>query len=299
MAGLGVSLLVAGLPRLFGDDLAAIVELGRAADAAGIDQLVLPDHLAIGPRTDRYPYGRWPGPDDAPWLEPLTTLSAIAAVTERIRLGTGVLIAPLRPALLLAKTTATLDVLSGGRLDLGIGTGWQREEFAAAGVPFGGRTARMDDVLRACRVVWRDAPASFHSKTVSFDEILCLPRPLQPGGPPIWIGGAATAGNLARLAEYGAGWMPIGLDEAAFRDGLARARDGFAAAGRDPASLGVRARLDPVRGANGRVDVAASLAGLPRLRERGATLASVALPAFVASAAEAPAFLERLARAER
>ncbi|HKJ25300.1 MAG TPA: TIGR03619 family F420-dependent LLM class oxidoreductase, partial [Myxococcota bacterium] len=267
MAGLGVSLLVAGLPRLFGDDLAAIVELGRAADAAGIDQLVLPDHLAIGPRTDRYPYGRWPGPDDAPWLEPLTTLAAIAGVTRRIRLGTGVLIAPLRPALLLAKTAATLDVLSRGRLDLGVGTGWQREEFAAAGVPFRGRTARMDDVLRACRALWRDAPASFRSETVSFEAIRCLPRPVQRDGPPLWIGGAATPGNLARLAEFGAGWMPIGLDDDAFRDGLARAREAFAAAGRDPATLGVRATLAPVRGADGRVDVGASLAGLPRLRE--------------------------------
>jgi probable F420-dependent oxidoreductase len=299
MPALGVSLLVAGLPRLFGDDLAAVVELGREADAAGIDQLALPDHLAIGPRIDRYPYGRFPGPPDAPWLEPLTTLAAIAGVTRRIRLATGVLIAPLRPALLLAKTAATLDVLSGGRLDLGVGTGWQREEFDAAGVPFRGRTARMDDVLRACRVLWRDAPASFRSETVAFDGVRCLPHPIQPGGPPIWIGGGPTEGNLARLAEYGAGWMPIGLDDDAFRDGLARARDAFAAAGRDPAILGVRAALAPVRGADGHVDVDASLAGLPRLRERGATLASVPLPAFVASAAEAPAFLERLARAER
>ena len=296
---IGISLLVAGLPRLFGDDLTGVVELARAADAAGIDQLVLPDHLAIGPHTDRYPYGRWPGPDDAPWLEPLTTLAAMASVTRRIRLGTGVLVAPLRPALLLAKTAATLDVLSRGRLDLGVGTGWQREEFAASGVPFRGRTTRMDDVLRACRILWRDAPASFVSETVSFDDLLCLPRPVQPGGPPIWIGGAATDGNLARLAEYGSGWMPIGLDEATFREGLARARAAFEAGGRDPAALGVRATLVPVRGRDGRVDREASLAGLPRLRETGATIASVALPAFIGDASEAPAFLARLARAER
>jgi len=297
--GLAISLLVAGLPRLVGRELAAVVEIGRAADAAGLDQIALPDHLAIGPRTDRYPYGRWPTPDDAPWLEPLTTLAAIAGATRRVRLATGVLIAPLRPALLLAKTAATLDVLSKGRLDLGVGTGWQREEFAAAGVPFRGRTARMDDVLRACRVLWRDAPASFASQTVSFEAISCLPHPVQPGGPPIWIGGGATEGNLARLAEYGAGWMPIGLDAGDFRDGLDRARAAFEAAGRDPASLGVRATLEPVRDADGRVDVAASLAGLPRLRERGATLASVALPAFVRSADEAPDFLQRLASAAR
>jgi probable F420-dependent oxidoreductase len=295
---LSISLLVAGLPRLLDDDLAGVIDLARAAEAAGIDQIVLPDHLAIGPRTDRYPYGRFPDPEE-PWLEPLTTLAAMAGATSRIRLGTGVLIAPLRPALLLAKTAATLDVLSNGRLDLGVGTGWQREEFAAAGVPFRGRTARMDDVLRACRALWRDAPASFASRTVSFERILCLPRPVQPGGPPIWIGGAATEGNLARLAEYGAGWMPIGLDDESFREGLAAARRALEAAGRDPAGLGVRATLAPVRGRDGRVDVEASLAALPRLRALGATAASVALPAFVPSAAEAPAFLERLARAER
>lgn len=297
---LAISILVSGLTRLFGDDLAALLDLARAADEAGIDQIALPDHLAIGARTDRYPYGeRFPLPDDEPWLEPLTSLAAIAGATQRIRLGTGILIAPLRPALLLAKTAATLDVLSRGRLDLGVGSGWQREEFEASGVPFRGRTARMDDTLRACRALWQDAPASFTSDTVSFEALRCLPRPAQPDGPPIWIGGAATESNLARLAEYGAGWMPIGIDDDAFRSGLDRARAAFARAGRDPAALGARATLVPVRRSDGRVDVEASLSGLPRLRELGASVASVALPVFVRTAAEAPDFLHRLARAER
>ena len=300
MAGrIGVSLLVSGLSRLLGGDLAAVVELARAADDAGLDQLALPDHLAIGPRTDRYPYGRWPLPVDEPWLEPLTALAAMAAATRRIRLATGVLVAPLRPALLLAKTAATLDVLSRGRLDLGVGTGWQREEFAAAGVPFRGRAARMDDTLRACRVLWRDAPASFNSSSVSFESIRCLPRPVQPGGPPLWIGGILSDANLARLVEYGAGWMPLGLPDEALGEGIVRARAAFAAAGRDPGSLGVRAPLVPRRARDGRVDLGASLAELPRLRALGATLVSVPLAAFVGSAGEAPAFLERLAHAER
>lgn len=166
--GLKVSITIAGLSRLFGDDLGAVLDVARAADDAGIDQLVLPDHVAIGTRLDRYPFAdRFPYPPEEPWLEPLTTLAAIAGATRRVRLGTGVLIAPLRPAVLLAKTAATLDVLSGGRLDLGLGTGWQPEEFDAVGVPFAGRGARLDDTARACKALWTlPPPVSFSSATV-------------------------------------------------------------------------------------------------------------------------------------
>lgn len=115
----------------------------------------------------------------------------------------------------------------------------------------------------------------------------------------MWIGGVLSEGNLARLVEYGAGWMPLGLPDEALREGIDRARAAFAAAGRDPTGLGVRAPLVPRRASDGRVDLAASLAELPRLRALGATLVSVPLAAFVRDAAEAPAFLERVARAER
>ncbi len=296
---LALSILVSGLDRLFGSDLARLLELSRAADAAGIDQLVLPDHLAIGTRTDRYPYGRFPLPVEEPWLEPLTALAAIAGATGRIRLGTGILIAPLRPALLLAKTAATLDVLSQGRLDLGIGTGWQREEFDGAGVPFAGRTARMDDTVRACRALWRFTPASFSSETVSFRELRCLPRPVQPGGPPIWIGGALTEGNLARLVEYGTGWLPIAESDEAWAAGRDRARSAFEGAGRNPDDLGLRAPLAAKLAADGRIDLDATLAELPRLRALGATAVSIPLARFIARPEEAPAFFERLSRAER
>ena len=207
--GLRVSITLSGLARLFGDRLAAVAELGPAAEAAGIDQIAVPDHLAIGPRTDRYPYGRFPLPPDEPWLEPLTLLAVLAGATRQIRLATGVLIAPLRPALLLAKTAATLDVLSGGRLDLGVGLGWQREEFAGAGVPFEGRAARLDDQLRACRALWSGEPVSFRSATVSFDDLICLPRPLQPGGPPLWFGVAATE---AQRGAHGRTWRGVAAD---------------------------------------------------------------------------------------
>jgi probable F420-dependent oxidoreductase len=298
---LAVSVTLSGLGRLFAapsgsrEPLAPLLEAARVADAAGIDQLVVTDHLAIGPRTDRYPYGRFPFAPDEPWPEPLALLAALGAVTRRVRLATGILIAPLRPALLLAKSAATLDVLCAGRLDLGVGTGWQREEFAAAGVPFAGRAARMDDTLRACRALWGAAPASFRSPTVVFDELWCLPRPVQPGGPPIWIGGAATPANVARLVEYGAGWMPIASD-AELAQGMARLREALAAAGRAAGSLAVRAAPAPVLDARGRPDLERTIATLPRLRALGASHASFAIARFAERPEQVRPVLERLGR---
>lgn len=298
MARIGTSVTVSNLSGLYGDDLSGLIETARIADASGIDQLVLPDHLATGPRTDRYPYGRFPFPPEEPWLEPLTALAAIAGATQRIRLGTGVLIAPLRPALLLAKTLATLDVLSRGRVDLGVGTGWQPEEFEASGVPFRGRGARMDDTLRACRTLWRDAPASFQSPTVRFETLWCLPGPAQAGGIPIWFGGNAGPRNAARIAELGSGWIPIGSAEPAEIDrGIAALREAFRIAGRDPAQLGVRAAAPPVRGDDGRIDLDATLAGLDALAERGVTLASFALGLYARRPEQVRPFLERVGRA--
>jgi len=293
---LPISLTVSGVKRLFGDDLSQLIDFAKRAEDAGIDQIAMTDHLAIGPRTDRYPYGPFPFPNDEPWPEPLLTLAAIAGATRRIRLATAVLIAPLRPALLLAKSIATLDALSGGRVDLGVGTGWQREEFAAAGVPFEARAARMDDVLRACRVLWRDAPASFDSPTLSFDDLWCIPRPVQPGGVPIWFGVAPTPRNVARVVEMGVGWVPVGSDVPALADGVRTLRAGFAAAGRDPATLGVRANVPIAVGADGRVDLDRSIAeGIPRVREAGATIAAFPIAAYLRRREDLADFLTRFA----
>lgn len=274
-----------------------MVEVARIADASGVDQLLVPDHVAIGPRTDRYPYGRFPYPPEEPWLEPTLVLAAMAAATERLRLGTGVLIAPLRPALLLAKTLATLDVLSRGRLDVGIGLGWQPEEIEACGVPFAERSARLDDALRACRALWRDAPASCDAPTAAFDDLFCLPHPVQAGGIPLWFGGPAAGRNAARIAEYGVGWIPIaGADGAALASGIARLRDAFRAAGRDPAELRVRAAPPIARGPDGRPDLERTLAGCDGLADLGATLASFPLAAFCRDRSEMRPFLEALGR---
>ena len=200
-ASVGLSVTISGLSRLFGDDIGAVVDVARQADELGVEQLVFPDHVAIGPRLDRYPYSaRFPYPPSEPWLEPLTALAAIAGATTRIRLGTGVLIAPLRPVLLLAKTVATLDVLSRGRVDLGIGTGWQREEFVEPGMGFVGRTQRMDNAIAACRALWgSEPPVTFESETISFSEIWSEPRPVQTRIP-VWYGGALTDPMVGRIA---------------------------------------------------------------------------------------------------
>lgn len=290
-----LSITVAGLSGLFGDDLAGVVEMAVAAEQAGLHQVVLPDHLAMGPRTDRYPYGPYPLPPDEPYLEPLTTLAAIAGATERIRLGSGILIAPLRRPLVLAKTAATLDVLSGGRLDLGVGVGWQREEFSAAGVAFEERWRILDDTLRACRVLWSNAPASFHSDTVSFDDMRCLPRPLQQGGIPIWFGAALTPKNLARIAELGAGWLPMTSDLDELRAGHAALCDAFATAGRDPSEARVRANAPLMRNSDGRVDLDATLDALPALAAAGVDVAGFALARFARSRAAIEPFFARLA----
>lgn len=296
---LSLSVTVSGVGRLFGGDLRGLLDAARAADEAGVGQLAITDHLAIGPRTDRYPYGRFPFGADEPWPEPLVTLAAIAGVTRRLRLATGVLIAPLRPPLLLAKSAATLDVLSGGRLDLGVGVGWQREEFAGSGVAFAERWARLEDTLRACRALWRDVPASFDSPSVRFEGLRCEPRPVQRGGVPIWLGLAATAANLPRLVELADGWMPMESGPGALAADLARVHAALRAAGRDPAAFGVRAHAPLVPGAGGRPDLERTLAGLPALREAGASVASFALAAFCREPGEVRPFLERLGREAR
>lgn len=297
-AGLDVSVTISGVERLFGSDFRGMLDVARMADDAGIDQIVLPDHVVMGTRTDRYPFGTFPYPPEEPWPEPLTTLAAIAAVTTRVRLGTGILIAPLRPAPLLAKTAATLDVLSGGRLDLGVGSGWQREEFEASDLPFAGRTQRMDDTVRACQALWRECPATFSSPTISFEEIYCEPSPVQAGGIPVWFGGGGNQATAARVAEMGAGWLPVaGTPDDELTRGIELMRTAFAAAGRDPASAGVRVGLTAARDADGRPSLARTVEAAAALEQAGVSMVSVALGRFVKEKDAIAPFLTELGAA--
>jgi alkanesulfonate monooxygenase SsuD/methylene tetrahydromethanopterin reductase-like flavin-dependent oxidoreductase (luciferase family) len=113
---------------------------------------------------------------------------------------------------LLAKQLATLDVMSRGRLSIGLGVGWQKEEYEAAGVPWEGRYTRFMEQLRVCRLLWSEAPATFHGRTVDFQKIHAFPRPVQHGGVPIWLGVSPSDLNIARMAEHADGWIPMEQD---------------------------------------------------------------------------------------
>jgi probable F420-dependent oxidoreductase len=294
-----VSVTISGFSRLFDNDLRAVVDAARAADAAGVHQIVVPDHVVMGTRTDRYPFGKFPYGPEEPWPEPMILLAAMAGATERVRLGTGILISPLRPAVLLAKLAATLDQVSHGRLDLGVGLGWQREEFAAEGIPYRERPARFVDQLRACVALWtQEPPVSFASETVTFTDIWCEPRPMQTGGVPLSFGTAATPEMVDLMAELGAGWLPIYTttpDE--LLDGIARLQAAYTAAGRDPKALDLRETLRPVFTADGRLDGPATRAAAEPLAARGVTVASIGLGRNLENAGDVARFLEDVGRA--
>jgi probable F420-dependent oxidoreductase len=271
-----------------------LLDLARAVDDAGVDRVLLTDHVVMGEHLDRYPFGDFHFQPDVPWLEPLSAIAAIAAVTRRVRMSTKILIAPLRPAPLLAKTLATIDQISQGRVEIGVATGWQREEYDAAGIDWSQRGQLLTDTLAACRALWTESPATFHSASFSFDNIWCEPKPLQ-ARLPIWIAGGPTRRNLERLVELGDGWIPPAYAELdSFTHDAAIVREAWQRAGREGA-VQMQGDLDVVVGSNGRPDIAASLAaGVPQLLDAGATTVNVVLPLFVGRLERAPAFLDDL-----
>jgi probable F420-dependent oxidoreductase len=279
--------VIMGGPLFAAERLHHLPGLAREAEAAGIDVLTLPDHVVMGQSTENYPYGNFPFNPTQPYAEPLTVLAAAAAVTSTIELLPSTLIVPLRPAVLLAKACATLDLLSEGRFVLGAGTGWHVDEFNAAGVPFAERGRRMDDTLRACRVLWRDSPASFSSPTVSFDGIHCEPRPLRPDSIRIWVGGSNIELTARRVADYADGWLPPPtLTTEQIRDGVARLREARA-------ELTVSYTLPlPDTDLEGTLE-----AKVPALAAAGVTYLQIPAGRFASSVEEVPPFLERLAGA--
>jgi probable F420-dependent oxidoreductase len=188
-----------------------LTNMGRLAEEAGADSLWVNDHLLMV-ESGRSPYpftpdGAFPWPMDLPRYECLTTASFLAATTSRCRVGTSVLILPQRNVLELAKTTATLDALSGGRFVLGIGVGWFAEEMDALGYQFDTRGRRTDEMIEVLRHCWTGRPQPFQGKEIAVPEGLIFePRPSQPNGPPILVGGMSRAA-LRRAAQRGDGWL--------------------------------------------------------------------------------------------
>lgn len=292
--------LLVGLDN-FGDFLPPdrwpeFLDLAAAADAAGVDGIVLVDHVVLGGDLSAYPYGPFASGSDAPWLEPLTTLAAIAGRTSRLRLATGILIAPLRPPALLAKMAATLDLLSCGRLDLGVGTGWHDKEYEAVGLDFAERGRLLDDALEACQALWRGGPTSFSSPRLRFEDVYSHPRPVQAGGVPFWIGGELHPRNLSRLVRFGRGWIPSPTARREdVRAGIERLDGALAEAGRDPAEVRVRIGLPTARDEDRRPRLGKSLARVPELLDLGATDVYVSFAQFCRDPAEAPEFFRTLA----
>lgn len=257
------------------DHLIAWVE---AADRAGVDRVVFSDHVVFGENLEAYANpatggargGKQPTGPDGHWLDPVALIAYLAARTTRIRFGTNILIAALRRPVPLAKELTTIDVLSGGRLDLGVGVGWQREEYDAVGLPFEGRGAWLDHTLEVCRLLWTEPTAAYDGQGLAFEKIHMMPKPVQPGGVPVWVSGTVNRAAMQRLARFGRGWIPWGDDADDIAVGIRRMRDAVSALGRDPSDIGVVGNLMIPRTDDG-YDLDAAMAGAPALVEAGVT----------------------------
>jgi probable F420-dependent oxidoreductase len=247
--------------------LDTILKIAARAEALRFSSLFVTDHVVLPATTEGsiYPYattGQFPGGSQQDYLEPLTLLGYLACVTRTVRLGTSVLVIPYRHPLLTAKMLAMIDVLSHGRLILGAGVGWLKEEFEALGAPpFDERGQVTDEYLRLMRQVWTTDPVTFEGRYCKVRRVHALPKPAQPGGIPIWIGGHTDAA-MRRAARLGDGWHPIGLRPPALLhpdEYAARVKQlyGYAQqAGRDPkaitlsfrAPMEVRGPRDPAPG---------------------------------------------------
>ena len=237
-------------PLIEPDSLRRIMTEG---EALGFDYATVSDHIMV-PRNleSKYPYtdsGEFPSGTAAAWLEQLTTTAYIAALTSRLRFVMSVTVVPYRPAVLMAKILATIDHLSKGRLTLGIGVGWCREEFEAiAAAPFDDRGHVTDEWMMACKELWSNDEPRFDGKYVKFSDVVFAPKPVQQPIP-IWVGGE-SAPALRRIVRYADCWYPVGTNPqfpmntpSRFKAGLTRFRGFAERGGRDLASLKVALRV--------------------------------------------------------
>ena len=227
---------------------AVIDAVAVAAEARGFSTIWSGEHVVmVDSGESRYPYsadGQIAVPAAADWLDPLVGLSFVAAATRRIEVATGVLLLPEHNPVLLAKQTASLDALAGGRLTLGVGVGWSREEFAALGVPFERRGRRAAEYVAAMRVLWREDVASFAGEFVTFDSVRVNPKPIRSRQIPIVVGGNSDAA-LRRVAAWGDGWYGFNLAGVdAVRERIAVLRELCREQGRDVHELHLAVALD-------------------------------------------------------
>ena len=218
-----------------------VTAAGRAVEERGLHSLWVPEHVLFFPEyASRYPYsadGRLPGNPDGV-LEPFTALTWLAAHTEHIRLGTGICLVPQRHPVYAAKQVADVDFLSGGRVDLGVGIGWLREEFEALGIPWQRRAARTRECIGVMKTLWCDEVSRFEGEFFTLPECLQNPKPVQKPHPPIHFGGESDAA-LQRVADLGQGWFGFDLTPEALTERLAEPDARLSKAGRSRGEVSV------------------------------------------------------------
>src|SRR6266566_5230593 len=231
-----------------------VARMAREGEALGYDYLTVTDHLVLPDLAEPgYPYsesGAFYSADTGYRHEQLAVTAWLAAITTRLRLVLAVMVVPHRPAVLAAKTLATIDVLSGGRLTVGIGAGWLKAEFdAAVTTPFAARGAVTDEYLAAFRALWTEDKPKLAGNYVNYDGLVLEPKPVQKPHPPIWVGGESGP-SLRRAARLGDAWYPIGSNNAHLLDSLPRYKAGVERvrrmtreAGRDPAKIALANRV--------------------------------------------------------
>ncbi|MCL4300304.1 MAG: TIGR03619 family F420-dependent LLM class oxidoreductase [Anaerolineae bacterium] len=221
-----------------------IVTAARWAEELGYHSVWVSDHVVLPEKVASfYPYdpqGRWPYPADTPWLDPLLALAWAAAAAPSVKLGTSVMIVPLRHPILLAKQLSSLDFLSGGRVILGVGAGWMEEEFDLIGVPFDRRGPRTAEMINLMRAFWSGESVDFQGDFYHVTGCQMYPRPVQPAIPIVWGGHSDAA--LRRVARVGDGWHPTQISLEQLAEGVGKLRRFCQEAGRDPASVLVIAR---------------------------------------------------------
>ena len=277
-----------------GIDGAGAAEISKTAEEIGFESLwggehvIMPDSIASS-----YPYtadGKIPAEPETPIPDPLIWLAYAAAAAPTLRLGTCILIVPQRNPLILAKELATLDYLSGGRVELGLGVGWMKEEFDALGVPWAKRGARNDEYIDAMRALWAGPHAEFHGEYVDFEPATCSPRPVN-GSIPVIVGGDSDAA-LRRAVRLADGYFPGEGDAGQLDALLGRLRETAEKADRDPASIEINAMFgaqlaDPVAGVQQLAEIGvdrimipafffAGPDGMDRMREIGGAVVAAA-----------------------
>ena len=225
-----------GIMMFITETTAQPAEVARALEERGFESMFLPEHTHIPTsRTTPYPAGEPLPPEYYRTIDPFIGLMAAAAATSRLRIGTGLCLPAQHDPIILAKSVATLDALSGGRLVLGVGFGWNRDEIESHGVTFGDRRELTREHMHLMKALWTEEIAAYEGNLVSLAPSYAWPKPIQRPHPPVLVGGGAGPKLFDHVVDYADGWAPIG--PAAIEQGLPVLQQAFENAGRDPASI--------------------------------------------------------------